>query len=625
MDTRMIDVAIGLGLVFALTSLFVTALQEVFSSMSKMRGRVLQQALASFLGDDREFAQAIMDHPLLVSLSAETQAQRNERRPSYMDASSVVTALLAHLADTHFADGRRPSTPLEMVDAVSAALRGAGVAPRSAQMANAELRRPNDQFVRGLRSLLSGVESDWPGYEKRLVAWYDSVGDRSTGWFKRKTQAGVFVIGLLAAGVLNIDPLHIAQRLWNDEPLRKAVVAAGERISASHAAASGVQRSAPPAGSTEPAASGRADEAVVKTHQQLDAAVAAAMHRGGAETVLLAVAQAMVPFEQGLDAWKKAGGKSGQPELAKLLTLAQGLAATAPKDAQLASVRATLQALVETTQRAAASMAPAAAVPAAPGASAPRHYAQCGRAQPAGSPLADLCEQLDEFASLQAAGLPLGWPHGNLEFKPGEAAFWGAAGLMVLGWLVTAMACTLGAPFWFDSLSRLVRLRGAGASSAAPATDRAPSTMLSRTEAPAVSAVAASTHLSAMSDALNDAEQRLTVAEVQRVQRGLPMPETEVSGFFDGNTRRAIRVWQEAHQLLPATGELSEAQIRELLAMRTVATAPAAAMSSAASTAAPATPEHEHDGEDADGCDVPIINVTDDVDLPAARGGIEGG
>ena len=32
----------------------------------------------------------------------------------------------------------------------------------------------------------------------------------------------------------------------------------------------------------------------------------------------------------------------------------------------------------------------------------------------------------------------------------------------ILGWLVTGLAISLGAPFWFDLLNRLVDLRGAG-------------------------------------------------------------------------------------------------------------------------------------------------------------------
>ena len=32
----------------------------------------------------------------------------------------------------------------------------------------------------------------------------------------------------------------------------------------------------------------------------------------------------------------------------------------------------------------------------------------------------------------------------------------------ILGWLITALAVSLGAPFWFDLLNRLVKLRGTG-------------------------------------------------------------------------------------------------------------------------------------------------------------------
>jgi len=34
--------------------------------------------------------------------------------------------------------------------------------------------------------------------------------------------------------------------------------------------------------------------------------------------------------------------------------------------------------------------------------------------------------------------------------------------LKILGWLITALAISFGAPFWFDLLNRLVDLRGSG-------------------------------------------------------------------------------------------------------------------------------------------------------------------
>jgi hypothetical protein len=56
-------------------------------------------------------------------------------------------------------------------------------------------------------------------------------------------------------------------------------------------------------------------------------------------------------------------------------------------------------------------------------------------------------------AATEAIGnlaLPIGWANGG--FGP----------TTVLGWLVTALAATLGAPFWFDLLNRFVNIRASG-------------------------------------------------------------------------------------------------------------------------------------------------------------------
>jgi hypothetical protein len=191
-------------------------------------------------------------------------------------------------------------------------------------------------------------------------------------------------------------------------------------------------------------------------------------------------------------------------------------------------------------------------------------------------------------------------------------------------------ACTLGAPFWFDALSKIVRLRGSGDRSGGPTAASggagAPPSTLS---APAPSLASPNAGGTAMSDALNDDERALTPAEVQRVQRGLDMAEVDVSGWFDGTTRRAIKAWQERAQT-PATGELSAWQIRQLLEMRPAgAKAPSfsggtASPAAPAGTAAPSSAAADDDNH-ADGCDVEIVDATPDEALPAARGGVQAG
>jgi hypothetical protein len=72
----------------------------------------------------------------------------------------------------------------------------------------------------------------------------------------------------------------------------------------------------------------------------------------------------------------------------------------------------------------------------------------------------DAANALDEVKQLK---LPVGWgsngPQGDQKGFP-EVVGWVARRLP--GWLLTIAAVSLGAPFWFDMLSRFARLRGAG-------------------------------------------------------------------------------------------------------------------------------------------------------------------
>ena len=220
MDSRIIDVAIGLVLVFALTSLLVATLVEGVSTLLKQRGRVLTQAIVSFVGDDQSFAKSLLRHPLLVSLAPGNKEDDN-RKPSYIGADVMIASLLSRLTQ-QYAGGFRPASPAELIAAVQAG--GLPEAPATGTPVN-------DDFRRGLASLVLGVENDWPAYETRLQAWFDSVTARAGGWYKRWTQMWLLSLGFAVAVAANINPLVIGPRLWNDAALRQAMVSAGQEAS----------------------------------------------------------------------------------------------------------------------------------------------------------------------------------------------------------------------------------------------------------------------------------------------------------------------------------------------------------------------------------------------------------
>jgi len=62
----------------------------------------------------------------------------------------------------------------------------------------------------------------------------------------------------------------------------------------------------------------------------------------------------------------------------------------------------------------------------------------------------------EELESIRAP-LGLGWSYFDY-----ENADWTEWALKLLGWVVTSLAISLGAPFWFDLLRKLVNIRSAG-------------------------------------------------------------------------------------------------------------------------------------------------------------------
>ena len=67
--------------------------------------------------------------------------------------------------------------------------------------------------------------------------------------------------------------------------------------------------------------------------------------------------------------------------------------------------------------------------------------------------------------------LPVGWP-AEVASPLQDPSRWFA---MLFGWLITAVAALFGAPFWFDTLQSIVRLKGAGPSPAEKVEGRAAS------------------------------------------------------------------------------------------------------------------------------------------------------
>jgi hypothetical protein len=84
------------------------------------------------------------------------------------------------------------------------------------------LRKPLAVFVRD-------ATGDLERFRGNLERWFDDAMDRVSGFYKRKVQLAVLAYAILVTAALNIDSVAFATRLWTDDLVRSAAVAAAER------------------------------------------------------------------------------------------------------------------------------------------------------------------------------------------------------------------------------------------------------------------------------------------------------------------------------------------------------------------------------------------------------------
>ena len=332
---EILDVAIGIVVVYCLFGLLAASIREAVESVVKSRAVHLERGIRELLDDPdgTGLAKQLYEHPLVQSLyrgrfKEQAKRFRGATLPTYIPAGQFAAALLDLTVR-----GPVPTrgTPAEYYDAEHS---GAAL---SVEALRDSVRRVSSPLVRrALLTALDQAHGDLARVEGNLMAWFDGTMDRVSGWYKRRTQMWLFVIGLVSAAALNVNTLTIAEHLAHDDMARSALVE-------------------------------RAASLVEAERQQ-----------------------------------QQQGGPQQQPSQAE----------------------------------------PA---------------AQAGAA--AGDPVAVARADLERFrAEMAALNIPIGWDRApQAPDDPGDWFGWLAR--QVAGLLLTAFAVTLGAPFWFDVLNKIMVIR----------------------------------------------------------------------------------------------------------------------------------------------------------------------
>ncbi len=418
----MLEIVIAICLIYALFAGMVSSLTELISQMLSMRGRVLYEGLVMmleedefhpgvpgflrpFLSQDVDLVKKLYAHPLIDSLSP-----AGSSRPSYISPQILSTALVQVLSH----DGSL-----------------------------AGLRRALDDRTTWLGKLLGPMLDEAAGdleqFKVRVEAHFNAVSDRVSGWFKRRTQVAMFVVGFLLAILFNVDSIYIFQHLEKNPAMVQSLVEQAKKI--------------------------EADRQQLSTSTTTNAAV-----------------------------------NSGEKT-----------------DATVQDLQARLK---------------------------------------------NMNQQISDFEQM---GLPVGWYSTQAQAKVNSGMKDYIVSQLLepmkwIGWLITALAGVLGAPFWFDAISKLFAIRGAGRKpEEATPSATVPTPVTVQVSAPAVS------NIPLQNDPLNDYEaSRLNGEDIEGLQRALGFAPSQITGKLSAELRQSLREWQRISGRA-VTGQFDEATVLALL------------------------------------------------------------
>ena len=183
----MLNVVVGLVLIFLLYSLFATTILELLASFLAFRGNNLEKALRNMLdGEGTGLFQEFKESPMYQQLAGKFVGKSSP--PSYL-TSEKFRSILFHVI---------------------------GKNQEGTEVENWIENMPDSPLKSILQQLKEDAQDDKEVFKEKVELWFNDVMDRASGWYKRHMQRILIVLGLGIAISFNVDSLQIYGQLARD-------------------------------------------------------------------------------------------------------------------------------------------------------------------------------------------------------------------------------------------------------------------------------------------------------------------------------------------------------------------------------------------------------------------------
>jgi hypothetical protein len=212
--SEMLDIAIGMIFTYLLLSLICSAINELIERQLKNRATDLEQGIRELL-DDKDgtgLVTQLYQHGMINGLfKGDYNDKDKSNLPSYIPSRNFALAIMSIVA---------PKDP-------------------AANFQNSIAEIKSDKVRNALSAMFEVAGKDVQKFRDSIENWFNSTMDRVSGWYKRRSQLIIFLLGFGAAAIININSITIANNLWIHKAERDAIVSAAQGYLATHPAKDG--------------------------------------------------------------------------------------------------------------------------------------------------------------------------------------------------------------------------------------------------------------------------------------------------------------------------------------------------------------------------------------------------
>jgi hypothetical protein len=225
-----LDVVIGTVFIFLIASLLCSSVSEFIASLLHLRAKELERGIGELIGDPNnqsKLLEALYDHGLVNGLFKGKYANsRPDNAPAATAGAATrpgtptapqpgrrnwKTALGQFFKGTYQLPSYVPSEnfALAIIDLIEHPPAGVSI--------------PSN-VTTTVQAIRNAAVNDFEKGRHAIETWYDSAMDRVSGWYKKRIQLMLLLIGFGVAIVANIDSIQLIQVLSTNGALRQTLV-----------------------------------------------------------------------------------------------------------------------------------------------------------------------------------------------------------------------------------------------------------------------------------------------------------------------------------------------------------------------------------------------------------------